>query len=62
MKQTILWICNGKNPNCSKTHCALLHPDGDCTHTANEQCARAGDHYFEQAQPGVLWEVEHEQG
>ena len=59
MKQMILWICNGENPNCSKKHCALQH-HGDCTHTANEQYARAGDHYFEQAAGGTLWEVEHE--
>ena len=59
MKQRVLWLCNGESPNCSKTHCALLNR-GDCDHTANEQYARPGDHYFEQAEHGVLWEVEHE--
>lgn len=54
MKQKLLWLCTGENPDCKKTNCFLA--GGFCDHTTDEKYARDGDHYFIQAADGSLWE------
>lgn len=56
---TRLFICNGKNDKCKKTHCAWKQDEGGCFHTANEEYALnpEGERRFESMENWEEWET-----